>query len=165
METKKGKGTNVSHRPANGRSAEAGTLTELQKALCIDKEREPDPAFALLAASGNPGRVVVAISDDQLGVCDEKHGAELLLIFLQGLCERVTLPDEIVFYHRGVFVLDKDHPALTILFNLCSQDVVLKACRESLDFYKKEPAVLKIQPVPMSEITRDLLKADRVIHP
>jgi len=170
MVTKKGKGTNGSHRPANGkpansRPAEAGTLTELQKALCIDKEREPDPAFALLAASGNPGRVVVAISDDQLGVCDEKHGADLLLIFLQGLCERVTLPDEIVFYHRGVFVLDKDHPALTILFNLCSQDVAVKACRESLDFYKKEPAVLKIQPVPMSEITRDLLKADRVVHP
>ena len=170
MVTKKGKGTNGSHRPANGkpansRPAEAGTLTELQKAICIDKEREPDPAFALLAASGNPGRVVVAISDDQLGVCDEKHGADLLLTFLQGLCERVTLPDEIVFYHRGVFVLDKDHPAFAILFNLCSQDVVVKACRESLDFYKKEPAVLKIQPVPMSEITRDLLKADRVIHP
>src|SRR5659263_154488 len=170
MVINKGKGMSGSHRPANsrpasGRSAEAGTLTELQKALCIDKEKEPDPAFALLAASGNPGRVVVAISDDQLGVCDEKHGADLLLIFLQGLCERVTLPDEIVFYHRGVFVLDKDHPARTILFNLCSQNVVVKACRESLDFYKKEPAVLKIQPVPMSEITRDLLKADRVIHP
>lgn len=170
MVTKKDKGTSGSHRsanrkPANSRSAEAGTLTEFQKALCIDKDMEPDPAFALLAASGNPGRVVVAISDDQLGVCDEKHGADLLLTFLQGLCERVTLPDEIVFYHRGVFVLDKDHPARTILFNLCSQDVIVKACRESLDFYKKEPAVLKIQPVPMSEITRDLLKADRVIHP
>lgn len=160
METKASKGTNGSHR-----TAEAGTRTGLQKALCSDKDTELDPAFALLAASGNPGRVVVAISDDQLGVCDEKHGAELLLTFLRGLCERATQPDEVVFYHRGVLVLEKGHPAETILLKLCAQDVQVKACAESLDFYKKEPAVLKIQPVPMSEITRDLLKADRVIHP
>ena len=143
----------------------AATLTEFEKALCVDKVAIPDPAFALLTSSGNPGRVVVAISDNQIGNSDKEHGTQLLLSFLQGLCERATLPDEIVIYHRGVNILEKDHPAEPILINLCAQDVEIKACRESLDFYKKEPAVSKIQPVPMSEITRDLLKADRVIHP
>ena len=149
----------------SGRAPAAATLTELQKALCIDKETKIDPAFSLLTSSGNPGSVIVVISDDQLGVEDKEHGEHLLLSFLKGLCERATQPDEVVFYHRGVLVLEKGHPAETILLKLCAQDVQVKACRESLDFYKKEPAVLKIQPVPMSEITSDLLKADRIIHP
>lgn len=149
----------------NGRVPAAATLTELQKALCVDKETKIDPAFSLLTSSGNPGSVIVAISDDQLGVQDKEHGEQLLLTFLRGLCERATQPDEVVFYHRGVLVLEKGHPAETILLKLCVQDVQIKACRESLDFYKKEPVVLKIQPVPMSEITCDLLKADRIIHP
>jgi len=148
----------------NGRTG-TSALTELEKALCADKQNKLDPAFSLLTSSGNPGRVVVAISDDQLGTGDKELGTKLLLIFLQGLCERPTLPDEIVFYHRGVLVLEKDHPAEAILLKLCMHDVEIKASRESLVFYEKEPAVLKIQPVPMSEITRDLLKADRVIHP
>jgi len=148
----------------NGRTC-AAAPTELEKALCADKQKKLDPAFSLLTSSGNPGRVVVAISDDQLGTGDRELGTELLLVFLHGLCERPTLPDEIVFYHRGVLVLEKEHPAEVILHKLCLHDVEIKASCESLDFYKKEPAVLKIQPVPMSEITRDLLKADRVIHP
>lgn len=155
----------IARGDGNCRTGSSSALTELEKALCVDKEMKPDPAFSLLYASGNPGRVVVAVSDDHLGTGDEAHGAELMLSFLGGLCERVTLPDEIVFYHRGVLLLDQGHPALNILTNLCVQDVQIKACRESLDYYKKEPAAYKIQPVPMSEITRDLLKADKVIHP
>jgi len=153
------------NRQNNGHAPAAATLTERQKARCINKETKIDPAFSLLTSSGNPGNVIVAISDDQLGVEDKEHGTQLLLTFLRGLCERATQPDEVVFYHRGVLVLEKGHPAETILLKLCAQDVQIKACRESLDFYKKEPAVLKIQPVPMSEITSDLLKADRIIHP
>lgn len=149
----------------SAKKSSAATLTEFEKALCVDKEPILDPTFSLLTSSGNPGRVVAVISDDQLGSSDKEHGTQLLLSFLQGLCERATLPDEVVFYHRGVIILEKDHPAESILINLCAQDVEVKACRESLDFYKKEPAVIKIQPVPMSEITRDLLRADRVIHP
>lgn len=137
----------------------------LEEALKMEGNTILDPSFSLLSASGNPGRVVVAISDDHLGSTADEHGADLAVIFLKGLCERVTQPDEIVFYHRGVLLLEKGHGAEAVLSQLCTQDVLIKACRESLDYYKKEPAVLKIQPVPMSEITRDLLKADRVIHP
>jgi hypothetical protein len=140
-------------------------LAELEKALYVENETLIDPAFSLLATSGNPGRVVIIISDDQLGVDDEAHGQQLRLIFLKGLCDRFTQPDEIVFYHRGVLLLEEGHPAQDILLRLSAHDVEIKASLESLTFYNKEPAVLKIQPVPMSEITRDLLKADRVIHP
>lgn len=153
----------------------AAPFKELEKVLFTDKDTLLDPAFSMLSVSGNPGRVIVVISGDQLGsgdqagsgeqAHDQGHGQELLLHFLEGLCDRVTLPDEIVIYHRGVLILTQDHEARTILSRLCSQDVEIKACRESLDFYKIEPAVSKIQPALMSEITRDLLKADKVIHP
>ena len=139
--------------------------SKLEKALCTDRERNLDPAFSLIPSCGNPGRVVVVISDNQLGTEDKAHGEAIMLAFFKELCNRSTLPDEIVFYHRGVLLLDKEHPAESVLRNLCAQDVEMKACSESLDFYKKEPAVHKIQPVPMSEITHDLLMADRVIHP
>jgi len=140
-------------------------LPKLEKALCIEREKKLDPAFSLIPSCGNPGRAVVVISDNKLGTEDKEHGEQLMLAFLKGLCDRSTLPDVIVFYHRGVLVLGKGHPAESVLRNLCAQDVEMKACRESLEFYQKEPAVHKIQPVPMSEITHDLLMADRVIHP
>jgi intracellular sulfur oxidation DsrE/DsrF family protein len=160
-----GSKANQAGSKANQAGRGTSALPKLEKALCIEREKKLDPAFSLISTSGNPGRAVVVISDDKLGTEDSEHGKELMLAFLRGLCDRATLPDEIVFYHRGVLVLDIEHPADSLLRNLCAQDVEMKACRESLNFYKKEPAVLKIQPVPMSEITHDLLMADRVIHP
>jgi len=134
-------------------------------AVSVSDDTILEPEFELLAAHGHPGRIVVAISDDRLGTADDGHGENLMQIFLYGLLDRMTLPDEVVFYHRGVLLLEKRHPAEAVISHLCTLDLEMKACAESLEFYKKEPAMYKIQPVPMSEITRDLLKADRVIHP
>jgi intracellular sulfur oxidation DsrE/DsrF family protein len=140
------------------------TVTEADKLIHAD-EKQPDPSYALLPVVGGAGRIVVALSDDQIGMNEREHGMVLLRIFMEELCDRVTLPDEVVFYHRGVLLLDRDHPAQLIVRQLCSLDVEIKVCMESLDFYKIEPAAHNMQPVPMSEITRDLLKADKVIRP
>jgi hypothetical protein len=43
--------------------------------------------------------------------------------------------------------------------------VTVKACMESLGFYKIKPAEANVQPVPMSEITRSMMRADRLIRP
>ena len=146
-------------------SGSVGTLTEGDKLLHADEEPVTNPAFARIPVKGNPGRLVVAVTDDQIGVGDREHGTVLLHDFLEDLCDRANLPDEVVFYHRGVLLLEKGHPAESIIRQLCSLDLEIKVCIESLDFYNKEPAAHIMQPVPMSEITRDLLRADKVIRP
>ena len=138
-------------------------VTDIEKLFHSNEETDAVPAYALLSNSGSPGRVVVAISDDQLGTGDRMHGEELMHDLLEALCDRVTLPDEVVFYHKGVLLLVKDHPAAQIIHELCSLDVEIKVCKESLEFYKKEPAAHNMQPVPMAEIISDLLKAGKVV--
>lgn len=130
----------------------------------IHRDTLLDPAFAVLPTDENPGITAVILSDDRIGETDD-HGIDLLLIFLQGLFDRSTMPDLLLLYGRGVLLLDKEHPAFGILEKLADCDIRIKACTESLSFYNKEPAVSKIQPVPMSVITQDMLKADRIIRP
>lgn len=130
-----------------------------------DEGEDPRTAFAFSEPYGRPDHVVVAISSDQIGVSDEKHGAELLHAFLNSLCDRFNLPDEVLLYHAGVRLLAEGHPALEAIRLLCRREVAVKACSESLDFYKIKPAEPNVQPVLMSEITRILMRADRVIRP
>lgn len=146
-------------------SGSANTVTETEHLLHSEEETQKDPAFAMISSLGNPGRVVVAIADDQIGTGDREHGQVLMQAFLEELCDRATLPDEVVFYHRGVLLLEREHPATWIIYQLCSLNIEIKACSESLEYYKKEPAAHNMQPVPMSVITSDLLKADKVIRP
>lgn len=130
----------------------------------IQNDIETEPLFSVLAAGDNPGVTAVLLPDDRIGDPAE-HGTELLLAFLNGLCDRSTMPDLILMYGRGVLLCEEEHPAFPILSRLSDLDIVMKVCEESLTVYNKKPAVSKIQPVPMNEITQDILKADRIIRP
>lgn len=130
----------------------------------IHNEIETEPLYAVLPTDDNPGITAVLLSGDRIGDPAE-HGEDLLRIFLNGLCDRATMPDLILIYGSGVLLMDDLHPAFPIMSRLANLDIVIKACEESMTAYKKEPIILKIQSVPMSEITQDILKADRVIRP
>lgn len=130
----------------------------------IHNEIETEPLYAVLPTDDNPGITAVLLSGDRIGDPAE-HGEDLLRIFLNGLCDRATMPDLILIYGSGVLLMDDLHPAFPALSRLTSLDIVIKACEESLAEYKKEPTVLKIQSVPMTEITQDILRADRIVRP
>lgn len=140
-------------------------VNDLELLLQTDTKLDLDPAFAILSTRENPGRVVVALSGDFIGVGDESHGRELLHVFVAALCAKATLPDEVVFYHRGVLLLAPGHALHDTLTCLSSHDVQMKAASESLDYYKIEPTIPQVQSVPMCEITRDILRADKVLRP
>ncbi|MDD4095628.1 MAG: hypothetical protein PHP22_05230 [Oscillospiraceae bacterium] len=149
-----------------------GTVATEPRILFEADGVDPQTSFALTEPYARSGRVVVAISSDTIGMLTEEsgvpgaeHGAELLRIFLETLCERSNLPDEVLLYGRGVFLAADGHPALPSIRLLCHREVLIKACSESLHFYEKKPAEPNVQPVPMSEITRIMMRADRVIRP
>lgn len=133
--------------------------------LHADSDAVPETSFSLYDQVRHPNRVTVAISSDAIGTGDPNHGTDLMICFLKNLCERALLPDEVLLYHRGVLLLSEDHGALDLIRCLCNRDVDVKACRESLNFYRIIPAVDKITAVSMNEITRSLLRADRLVHP
>ena len=130
----------------------------------IHNDTQTEPLFSVLPTGENPGITAVVLSDDRIGDPGD-HGIDLLRFFLTGLCERATMPDLLLIYGRGVLLMDDLHPAFPALSRLTSLDIVIKACEESLAEYKKEPTVLKIQSVPMTEITQDILRADRIVRP
>ena len=123
-----------------------------------------EPQFAVLPIHENPGVTAVVLPDDRIGDPGE-HGKDLLLLFLQGLCNRQRMPDLILLYGRGIRILEPGHPSVECLERLIALDVSIKICEETLQEYGIEPAIPKLQPVPMREITQDILRADRVIRP
>lgn len=133
--------------------------------LHADPDAITETSFSLYEQGRHPSRVAVAISSDAIGSIDPTHGADLLIQFVKNLCERALLPDEVLLYHRGVLLLSENHGALEWIRCLCNRDVEVKACEESLNFYAVKPDVDKVRAVPMSEITRSLLRADRLVHP
>lgn len=130
-----------------------------------DSDTTTETSFSLYEQGRHSGRVIVAISSNAIGSADPKHGAELLIQFMKSLCERALLPDEVLLYHRGVLLLSENHAASEWIRCLCNRDVEVKACAESLDFYDLKPAEAKIKSASMIEITRSLLRADRVVRP
>jgi hypothetical protein len=150
-----------------------GGAVAAEPGMIYDADRaNPQTAYTFAESYARSGRVIVAISSDSIGgseadpgASDSGHGAELLRIFLENLCERINLPDEVVLYGRGVLLTGDGHPALDSIRLLCHREVSVKVCTESLDFYKTKPAEANVQPVPMSEITRSMMRADRVIRP
>lgn len=133
--------------------------------LHADSDATTETSFSLYEQGRHQSRVVVAISSDAIGSADPKHGAELLIQFMKSLCERALLPDEVLLYHRGVLLLSENHDALVWIRCLCNRDVEVKACKESLDYYGLMPTEGKVKAVSMIEITRSLLRADRMVHP
>lgn len=133
--------------------------------LHADSDATTETSYSIYEQGRHPSRVVVAISSDAIGSFEPIHGTELLTQFLKGLCERALLPDEVLLYHRGVLLLSEDHGALEWIRCLCNRDVEVKACEESLNFYGLKPAEGKVKAVSMGEITRSLLRADRLVHP
>jgi len=133
--------------------------------LHTDSDAVTETSFSLYEQGRHPSRVVVAISSDAIGSTELTHGAELLIQFMKSLCERALLPDEVLLYHRGVLLLYEDHSALQWIRCLCNRDVEVKACEESLNFFNVKPVEGKVKAVPMNEITRSLLRADRLVHP
>ncbi|MBN1892357.1 MAG: DsrE family protein [Clostridiales bacterium] len=164
FEDKKQSGS-LGSRGLGGTEVPDGGVVTKPRLLYGEDEPDTRAAFAFSETYVRPDHVIVAISSDQIGTSDEKHGAELLSIFLNSLCERFNLPDEVLLYHTGVLLLNEGHPALDPIRLLCRREVAVKACSESLDFYKTKPAEPNVQPVSMSEITRILMRADRVIRP
>lgn len=133
--------------------------------LHADADAVTETSFSIYEHGRHPSRVAVAISSDAIGSSDRTHGTELLIQFMKSLCERALLPDEVLLYHRGVLLLSEESSAQDWIRCLCNRDVEVKACEESLAFYGVKTVVDKVRAVSMNEITRSLLRADRLVHP
>ena len=124
-----------------------------------------ETAFSCIDVNGLPGWTLVVISSDYLGKSDDELGRILLLDFLQTMQGRVALPDEIVFYHRGVCLLEEEHPACVPLRGLADKGVHLSVSSESCLHFNVKPALKHAEQIPMSEICKHMMKADKVVHP
>jgi len=138
----------------------------------------PDTLFSQLEDNSVPGIVMVVFSSSYLGdsgigkmgdkiadKSDIRHGEELLLAFVNALSDPLSMPDVIAFYHKGVKLLSKDNPVSAVFQTLSEWGVQIFASEESCGKYDVEVSVAGVQIVSMQTICREMLCADKVIHP
>lgn len=124
----------------------------------------PETIFTKIEDSFSPQWQLVAFSRTFLGDKEEEHGEKLLLTFFETLAEPDITPDEILFYHKGVYLCVKESPFEKIIEKLASCDVRMFAAQESCTKYGVEPYAKIVCPISMSELSRHLLRADKVLH-
>ncbi len=126
---------------------------------------EPESAYCLLAEAFPKGHVTVVLDSDRIGAEPEDASNALLISFLKAAADRTIIPDRILFYGRGVLLLDSEHPVWAYVEKIQQLDVRLRACKESLLEHKKEPPSTKVETVSMEELSKDMLRAERLIRP
>jgi len=125
----------------------------------------PETVFAKTEQMGLPGWVTVVFSSDYIGKEDISHGEVLLLAFLDGLCQSDALPDEVIFYHRGVLLLKENHSARKYIEKLLQWDVQVLVSEESCEEYRIFLPEKDIPRASMQTICRHMLRADKLIYP
>ena len=132
-------------------------------------DRDLENALATVPAyvdvNGLPGWTLVVFSSDHVGSEEDELGHLLLLTFIKTLEDRVAMPDEIVLYHKGVLLLAADHPAAESLQAIADKGVGIHAGSESCHHYGITPAVRQTKQLPMAQIAKNMMRADKIIQP
>ena len=83
----------------------------------------------------------ILITNDLMGEGDPALGKILIKAFIFSLTQADQLPERIIFYNRGVFLLTEDAETCQDLKNLEKAGVELWPCGTCLDFYKLKDQV------------------------
>ena len=112
-----------------------------------------------------PGKLVVYINSNQLGVGEEALGVILMRAFLKVLFDLKPSASKLIFINSGVRLTSEGSEVLETLRTLSQKGVEILSCGTCLDYYGLKDK-LKVGIVSnMYDIAQSLLEADRLIRP
>lgn len=117
-------------------------------------------------AAGTPaqGPLVLAISQDRMGHGDLELGSILMRSFFHTLNEIHPLPQTVIFFNRGVYLVVEGSPILEDLRALQEQGVHILACGTCLGHFGLKEKVAVGEVSNMYSIAETLLRASKVVN-
>lgn len=112
----------------------------------------------------NLGTVIV-IDSDEMGKGDPKLGKALMKAFIYTLTELETLPETIILYNKGVFLVAEGSDSIEDLEKLSSLGVNIFSCGACVNFYELVEKVKIGSVTNMYNILNLQTKAKRIIKP
>jgi selenium metabolism protein YedF len=110
-------------------------------------------------------KTVVTISSNAMGSGDEAFGKTLMKGFLFALLKQDTLPDIILFYNSGAFIVTEGSDSLEDLKCLEDEGVEIMTCGACLDHYEIKDKVQVGSITNMYSIAEVMLNAGLIIKP
>ncbi len=130
----------------------------IQKIRAMDEEKT-------VKQDEKPGKVVVYINSDLLGIGDEALGSFLMKAFLKTLLGLEKKPHLLILINSGVQLAAGGSKVLENLVALSEAGVDIISCGTCLDFYKLKEKLSVGRVSNMYEIIQSMLEADRLIRP
>lgn len=108
---------------------------------------------------------VIVIDSDEMGKGDPKLGKALMKAFIYTLTELETLPETIILYNKGVFLVAEGSDSIEDLEKLSSLGVNIFSCGACVNFYELVEKVKIGSITNMYNILNLQTKAKRIIKP
>ena len=108
---------------------------------------------------------VIVIDSDEMGKGDPKLGKALMKAFVYTLTELETLPETIILYNKGVFLVAEGSDSIEDLEKLSSLGVNIFSCGACVNFYELVEKVKIGSVTNMYNILNLQTKAKRIIKP
>lgn len=108
---------------------------------------------------------VIVIEADEMGKGDSRLGKTLMKAFVYTLTELETLPETIILYNRGVFLVAEGSESVEDLEKLVSMGVNIVSCGACVNFYELTEKVKVGTITNMYNILNLQMKSKRIIKP
>lgn len=136
-----------------------------------DPVPRPEPVRAPLSAvrpapAGPMARgTILVISSDSMGEGDEALGRLLMKGFLYAMVEQERLPEKILFYNSGVFLITEGSGVLEDLQEMERRGVRILTCGTCLNHFNLLDRLQVGEVTNMYEIAQCMMQAERIIKP
>lgn len=111
------------------------------------------------------GGTVLVLSSDGMGSGDEELGRLLMKGFVYAITEQDQLPEEILFYNRGVFLTVEGSGVLNDLQELEKRGVRLLSCGTCLNHFNMLDKLKVGEVTNMYELAGHMMKAEKLVRP
>jgi selenium metabolism protein YedF len=111
----------------------------------------------------NDKKMVILISNDKLGLGDDKLGITLMKSYLYALSESDVLPSDLLFINSGVKLTLETSDCLDSIKKLKEKGVNILSCGTCLDFYNLKEKLAVGEITNMYTIVEKMNTADKTI--
>lgn len=115
--------------------------------------------------SSEKKNAVIVICSDSMGRGDEKLGRMLMRAYIHALTEIDKKPDTIIFYNRGVLLLEEGSDYLDDLKTLEESGVDILVCGTCVNYFNLAEKIRAGRISNMYEIAERLVGAEKVVMP
>lgn len=111
----------------------------------------------------NEKKLTIVVTNDKLGLGDDKLGITLMKSYFYALSESDTLPSDLLFLNAGVKLTTEDSDCLDSIKKLQERGVNILNCGTCLDFYNLKEKLVIGEITNMYTIIEKMNSSDKTI--